>query len=163
MVVKELRWKDRCWDDEKLYLPLSRSCIRWSPRRWNGCAYLPSFTILAWCSQIWKTLTTSQDRILKKKKTITHEIRRIITIFVFYWFLLKHYNMWSILGNWLVCEKNPLFSPIDRSIRRLNGASLAEFFRYTIVTQVNGVSYGGWILKEEEFEKTNFVKILQLT
>ena len=35
--------------------------------------------------------------------------------------------------------------------------------RYTIVTQVNGVSYGGWIPKEEEFEKTNFVKILQLT
>ena len=25
---------------------------------------------------------------------------------------------------------------------------------------VNGVSYGGWILKEEEFEGTNFVKIL---
>ena len=38
----------------------------------------------------------------------------------------------------------------------------AELFRYTIVTQVDGVSYGGGILKEEEFEETNFVKILQL-
>ena len=25
------------------------------------------------------------------------------------------------------------------------------------------MSYGGWILKEEEFQETNFVKILQLT
>ena len=68
-------------------------------------------------------------------------------------------NTW----NCLVCEKNPLSAPINRSIRCLYSASLAELFRYTIVTQVNGVSYGGWILKEEEFEETNFVKILQLT
>ena len=52
---------------------------------------------------------------------------------------------------------------INRSVRRLNGASLAELFHYTIITQVNRVSYGGWIPKEEKFEKTNFVKILQLT
>ena len=32
---------------------------------------------------------------------------------------------------------------------------------YTIVTQVKGVSCIGWIIKEEEFEETNFVKILQ--
>ena len=32
-----------------------------------------------------------------------------------------------------------------------------------VVTEVNGVSYVGWIVKEEEFEDTNFVKILQLT
>ena len=43
------------------------------------------------------------------------------------------------------------------------GASLAELFRYTSVTQINGVSYGCWILKEEEFQETDFVKILQLT
>ena len=55
-------------------------------------------------------------------------------------------------------EKNSTLSAqINRSIRRLNGANSAELFRYTIVTQVNGVSYGGWIPKEEEFEKTNFV------
>ena len=65
--------------------------------------------------------------------------------------------MWSILGNRLICENNPLSVPINRSIRRLNGVSLAELFRYTIVTQVNGMSYGAWILKEEEFEETNFV------
>ena len=53
--------------------------------------------------------------------------------------------------------------PLNRSIRRLYSASSAELFRYTIVTQVNGVSYGGWILREEEFEETNFVKILQLS
>ena len=63
----------------------------------------------------------------------------------------------------IVCKKDPLSGPINRSIRCLNGASSAEFFRYTIVTQVNGVPYSGWILKEEEFEETNFVKILQLT
>ena len=34
---------------------------------------------------------------------------------------------------------------------------------YTMVTQVNGVSHVGWIVKEEEFKDTNFVKILQLT
>ena len=58
-----------------------------------------------------------------------------------------------------------LSAPINRSIRCLNGASLAELFWYTgtIVTSVNGVSYGGWIPKEEEFEKTNFIRILQLT
>ena len=56
----------------------------------------------------------------------------------------------------------PISAPINRSIRRLYSASLAELFMYTIVTQVNGVSYVGWIVKEEEFE-TNFVKILQLT
>ena len=53
--------------------------------------------------------------------------------------------------------------PINKSIGCLNGASLAELFRYTIITQVNGVFYGGWVLKEEEFEETNSVKILQLT
>ena len=52
---------------------------------------------------------------------------------------------------------------INRSIRRLYSASLAELFMYTMVTQVNGVSYVDWIIKEEEFEDTNFVKILQLT
>ena len=53
--------------------------------------------------------------------------------------------------------------PINRSIRCLKyGVSSAELFSCTIVTQVNGVSNGGWILKEEEFEETNFVKILQL-
>ena len=56
-----------------------------------------------------------------------------------------------------------LSEPISRSTRGLNGAGLAELFRYTIVTQVNGVSYGGWILKEEEFGETSFFKILQLT
>ena len=60
-------------------------------------------------------------------------------------------------------KTNPFSAPINRSIRRLNGASLAELFRYTIVTQVNGVSYDGWILKDEEFEETNRVTILQLT
>ena len=66
-------------------------------------------------------------------------------------------NSWKLIG----CEKNPHSAQINRSIRCLNGVSLAEHFRYTIVTPVNGVSYGGWILKEEELEKTNFVKILQ--
>ena len=74
--------------------------------------------------------------------------------------------MWSILGNWLVCEVNllsaPIFAPINRSFRRLYSASSADLFMYTIVTQVNttqvnGVSYVGWIVKEEEFENTNFV------
>ena len=41
--------------------------------------------------------------------------------------------------------------------------SSAEHFRYTIVTRFNKVSYDGWILKEEEYEETNLVKILQLT
>ena len=54
-------------------------------------------------------------------------------------------------------------APINRSIRRLYSASSAELFMYTMVTQVNGVSYVGWIVKEKEFEDTNFVKILQLT
>ena len=61
---------------------------------------------------------------------------------------------------------NPLSAPISaliNSIRRLYSASSAELFMYTIVTRVNGVSYIGWIVKEEEFEDTNFVKILQLT
>ena len=58
---------------------------------------------------------------------------------------------------------NTLSGPLNKSIRHLNGASSAELFRYTIVTQVNGVSHGGWILKEKEFEGTHFVKILQLT
>ena len=40
-------------------------------------------------------------------------------------------------------------------------ASSSELFMYTIVTQVNGVPYVGWIIKEEEFEETNFVKILK--
>ena len=52
--------------------------------------------------------------------------------------------------------------PIDL-IGRLYSGSSAELFMYTIVTQVNGVSYVGWIVKEEEFEESNFVKILQLT
>ena len=57
----------------------------------------------------------------------------------------------------------PISAPINRSIRRLYSASSAELFMYAIVTQVNGVSYVGWSVKEEEFEETNFVKILQLT
>ena len=57
----------------------------------------------------------------------------------------------------------PMSAPINRSIRRLYSASSAELFMYTIVTQVNRVSYVGGIVKEEEFEDTNFVKILQLT
>ena len=57
----------------------------------------------------------------------------------------------------------PISVPINRSIRRLYSASSAELFMYTMVTKVNGVSYVGWIVKEEEFEETNFVKILQLT
>ena len=57
----------------------------------------------------------------------------------------------------------PISAPINRSIRRLYSASSAELFMYTTVTRVNGVSYVGWIVKEEEFEDTNFVKILQLT
>ena len=57
----------------------------------------------------------------------------------------------------------PISAPINRSIRCLYRASSAEIFMYTIVTQVNGVSYVGLIVKEEEFEETNFVKILQLT
>ena len=57
----------------------------------------------------------------------------------------------------------PISAPINRSIRRLYSASSAELFMYTMVTQVNGVSYVGWIVKEEEFKDTNFVKILQLT
>ena len=57
----------------------------------------------------------------------------------------------------------PISAPIYRSIRRLYSASSAELVMYTIVTQVNGVSYVGWIVKEEEFEDKNFVKILQLT
>ena len=61
-------------------------------------------------------------------------------------------------------EKNLLSASINRSIRHLNNAvCLAELFRYTTVTQVKGISYGGWILSEEEFEETNFAKILQLT
>ena len=64
---------------------------------------------------------------------------------------------------------NPLSAPISAPhwhfdlIGRLYSASSAELFMYTIVTQVNGVSYVGWIVKEEEFEESNFVKILQLT
>ena len=57
----------------------------------------------------------------------------------------------------------PMSAPINRSSRRLYSASSAELFMYTVVTQVNRVSYVGWIVKEEEFEETNFVKILQLT
>ena len=54
--------------------------------------------------------------------------------------------------------------PINRSIRGLNnGVYSAELIRYTTVTQVNRGSYGLWILKKEEFEEINFVKILQLT
>ena len=34
---------------------------------------------------------------------------------------------------------------------------------YIMVTQVNGVSYVGWIVKKEEFKDKSFVKILQLT
>ena len=70
-------------------------------------------------------------------------------------------NTWKLIG----CEINPLSAPIsapiNRSIRRLYSASSAELFMYTIVPQVNGMSYVGWIIKEEEFEETNFVKILQ--
>ena len=66
---------------------------------------------------------------------------------------------WKLIGLW----KESTFRADNRSIRRLNGESLAELFRYTIVTQVNRVSYGDWFPKEEEFEKTNFVKTLQLT
>ena len=51
----------------------------------------------------------------------------------------------------------PISAPINRSIRRLYSASSAELTMYTIVTQVNGVSYVGWIVKEEEFEDTKFV------
>ena len=69
-------------------------------------------------------------------------------------------NTWRLIG-----EINPLSAPIsasiNRSIRRLYSVSSAELFMYTIVTQVNGVSCLGWIIKEEEFEETNFVKILQ--
>ena len=57
----------------------------------------------------------------------------------------------------------PISAPINKSIRRLYSASSAELLMYTMVTQVNGVSYVGWIVKEEEFEDTNFVKILQFT
>ena len=57
----------------------------------------------------------------------------------------------------------PISAPINRSIRRLYSADSAELLMYTMVTQVNGVSYVGWIVKEEEFKDTNFVKILQLT
>ena len=57
----------------------------------------------------------------------------------------------------------PISAPINRSIRRLYSANSAELLMYTMVTQVNGVSYDGWIVKEEEFKDTNFVKILQLT
>ena len=61
---------------------------------------------------------------------------------------------------------NPLSAPIsasiNRSIRRLYSANSAELLMYTMVTQVNGVSNVGWIVKEEEFKDTNF-KILQLT
>ena len=70
-------------------------------------------------------------------------------------------NTWKLIG--LRKESTFCSALINRSIRRLNGASSTELFRYTIVTQVYAVSYGGWILKEEEFEETNFVKILQLT
>ena len=56
----------------------------------------------------------------------------------------------------------PISAPINRSIRRLYSASSAELFMYTIVIHVNGVSYVGWMVKGEEFEETNFVKILQL-
>ena len=68
-------------------------------------------------------------------------------------------NTWKLIGLW----KESTSTPINRSNWRLNGASLAELFQYTVVTPIIGVSYGGWIPKEEEFEKTNFVKILQLT
>ena len=72
-------------------------------------------------------------------------------------------NTWKLIG----CEMNQLSAhisaPINRSIRRLYSASSAELCMYAIVTQVNGVSYVCWIVKEEEFEDTNFVKILQLT
>ena len=68
-------------------------------------------------------------------------------------------NTWKLIG----LGNNLLSVPINRSIRCLNGASSAELFRYTVVTQVNGLFYGGWILKEKKFEETNFVKILQLT
>ena len=65
-------------------------------------------------------------------------------------------NTWKLIGL--------LSALINRSIRHLNnGAISAEHFRYTIVTQVNRVSYSGWILKEEEYKETDFVKILQLT
>ena len=61
---------------------------------------------------------------------------------------------------------NPLSAPIsasiNRLIRRLYSANSAELLMYTMVTQVNGVSNVGWIVKEEEFKDTNF-KILQLT
>ena len=70
---------------------------------------------------------------------------------------LHHFIL--IFSKGLNSSKN---APINRSIRRLNGACSAELFRYTIVTQVNGVSYGSWTLIEDEFEETNFVKILQL-
>ena len=57
----------------------------------------------------------------------------------------------------------PISAPINRSIRRLYSAYSAELFMYTMVTLFNGVSYVGWIVKGEEFEDINFVKILQLT
>ena len=62
-------------------------------------------------------------------------------------------NTWKLIDPLSV----PISAPINRSIRRLYCASSAELFMYTIVTQVNGVSYVGWIIKEEEFEETNFV------
>ena len=43
----------------------------------------------------------------------------------------------------------PISAPINRSIRRLYSASSAKLFMYTIVTQVNWVSYVGLIVKGE--------------
>ena len=66
---------------------------------------------------------------------------------------MTHGQNSKLIGLWK--KKNPLSVHINRSIRCLNGASLAELFGYTVVTWVNGVSYDGWILKEEEFEEKN--------
>ena len=68
-----------------------------------------------------------------------------------------------LLHVYIYCRYAPISVPINRSIRRLYSASLAELFIYNIVTQFNRVSYIGWIVKKEESEDTNFVKILQLT
>ena len=45
----------------------------------------------------------------------------------------------------------------------LNFCDFIQDYVFSTNHHLNGVSHRGWILKEEEFEETNFVKISQLT
>ena len=58
----------------------------------------------------------------------------------------------------MVCEKNSLFAPINRSIRCLNGASSAKLFRYTIVNQGTGCPMVVGFQKKKSLRKQTLLR-----